>query len=206
MWVARRISTPHAGKTEIVKARMRTAAGIIARNGALGVSTMQVTAGHGAGTMQLLSFVENMSHGSKVSMAVQTDPSWAALMADRESSPAAEVVGPDLARLVAGTPNPANKAMMVREYVMGRENLQAAVAMVPDLQKLTSSVSVNTTMWAPVIGSEMNRVSVVYSAADLGILGNGVDEVGMSDAFQALVTEAAKLGTLDRSFLMTAFQ
>jgi len=150
--------------------------------------------------------VENMSHGSKVSMAVQTDPSWAALMADRESSPAAEVVGPDLARLVAGTPNPANKAMMVREYVLGRENLQAAVAMVPDLQKLTSSVSVNTTMWAPVIGSEMNRVSVVYSAADLGILGNGVDEVGMSDTFQALVTEAAKLGTLDRSFLMTAFQ
>ena len=205
MWVARRISTPHVGKSEIAKSRMRTAAGIIARNGALGVATMQVVAGHGAGTLQLHSFVESMGHGSKVSMSMSADPSWAALMADRESTPSAEVVGPDLARLVAGTPNPANQAMMVREYVIGRENLQAAVAMVPDLQKMTAAANVNTTMWAPVIGSEMNRISVVYSAADLMALGNGVDEVGMSEAFQALVTEAAKLGTLDRSFIMSAF-
>lgn len=206
MWAARRISTPHVGKAEVAKARMRTAAGIIARNGASSVLTTQVIGGYGAGSMHMYTYIESMGHGGQVATNLMTDPAWAALMADREASPSADVVGPDVGRLIAGAPEPGNHAMMVREYVMPRENLQAAAAMVPDLQKLTSSQNVNTTMWAPVIAAEMNRVAVVYSATDLIALGKGVDGVGMSDEFQAMVTEAAKLGTLSRAWNMVAFQ
>lgn len=206
MWAARRVSTPHAGKAEVAKARMRTAAGIIARNGATSVVTTQVIAGYGAGSMHMYTYVEGMGHGAKVSSNLMTDPSWAALMADREATPSANVVGPDVGRLIAGVPEPGNTAMLVREYVMPRENMQAAAAMVPDLQKLTSSQNVNTTMWAPVVAAEMDRVAVVYSAADLMALGEGVDGVGMSEEFQAMVSEAAKLGTLSRAWNMVVFQ
>lgn len=206
MWASRRISTPYAGKGEIAKGRMRSAAGIISRNGALGVATTMVMGGHGAGTMHLYGYFESMTHAMQVSANMMNDPSWAQLNAEREMSPSADVVGPDLARLIAGSPEPTNQAMMVREYVMPRENQAAAAAMVPDVQKLTSAQGVNTTMWAPIIGADLTRVAVVYSAADMIALGKGVDEVGMSEAFQAMVTEAAKLGTLDRSFGMVVFK
>ena len=206
MWAARRISTPHTGKAEMAKTRMRAAAGIIARNGALGVATTQVVAGYGAGSMHLYSYIEGMGHGAEVSSRLMTDPSWAALMADREASPSAEVVGPEIGRLVAGAPDPSNTAMLAREWIMPRENMQAAADMVPELQKMTSAQHVNTTRWAPVVGSDMSRITVVYSAADLIALGKGVDGVGMSAEFQAMVVEASKLGKLDRAWTMVTFQ
>ena len=206
MWASRRISTPHTGKSEMAKGRMRTAAGIISRNGAVGVATTMVMGGHGAGTMHLYAYFESMGHAMQVSANMMNDPAWAALNAEREMSPSADVVGPDLARLVAGTPNPSNMAMMVREYVMPRDNLATAAGMIADVQKMSEGHGINVSMWAPIVAADMTRVGVVYSAADMVALGKGVDEVGMSEAFQAVVNDAAKLGTLDRSFGMMVFK
>ncbi|MDA8604241.1 hypothetical protein N9M21_07460 [Alphaproteobacteria bacterium] len=206
MWASRRVSTPHVGKGEIAKARMRAAAGIISRNGASNVFTTQVMGGYGAGTMHLYANFESMSHSMEVSANMMGDPAWAALNAEREKGPSAVVVGPDLSRLIAGTPNRGNTAMMVREYEMPRTNLMTAAGMMADAQKMSEPHGVNVTMWAPVISSEMNRAFVVYSAADMVALGHGVDNVGMSEEFQAMVTEASKLGTLARSFGMVIFK
>ena len=61
---------------------------------------------------------------------------------------------------------------------------------------------VNVSMWVPVIAEDMKRVSVVYGAPDTKTLGKATDEVGITDEFQEMLVEAAKLGTLDRAFGM----
>ena len=100
------------------------------------------------------------------------DPAWAKLMLERELSPSAEVVGPELFRRVAGE-NGAddNEASMVREYVLPRANIAGAVALLPEAQKMLSGHSVDVNMWAPVIAVDMQRFYIVYSGRDITTLG-----------------------------------
>ena len=51
----------------------------------------------------------------------------------------------------------------------------------------------------PMISSDMARLMVGYYANSLPDLGEGVDSVGMSEAFQAIVLRAAEFGSLTRA-------
>ena len=133
---------------------------------------------------------------------LRKDTAWAKLAEERELTPSAHVKGPELARILAGEPDPNDTAAMVREYVIPRGNLSKAADMVPGIQEMLEGHKVNITMWVPVIAEDMKRLLVVYSAPDLKTLGKGTDEVGMTEKFQKMLVEASKLGTLDRSFGM----
>ena len=202
MFASRRISTPIVGKREMALSRMRTAAEIISRCGATDVEITQVGGGYGAGTFHLYAYFQSMEHSMEVADNLRNDTAWAKLAEERELTPSAHVKGPELARILAGEPNPNDTAAMVREYVIPRENLSKAADMVPGIQEMLKGHDVNITMWVPVIAEDMKRLLVVYSAPDLKTLGKGTDEVGMTEQFQKMLVEASKLGTLDRSFGM----
>ena len=202
MFASRRISTPIVGKREMALSRMRTAAGIISRCGASGVGITQVLGGYGAGTFHLYAYFQSMEHSMEVANNVRHDKAAAKLEEERELTPSAHVTGPELARTIAGDVNPDHVTTMVREYIMPRENLSKAAGMVPGIQKMLNDHGINITMWVPVIAEDMKRVLAVYSATDMKTLGKGIDEVGMTDEFQAMLVEASKLGTLDRAFGM----
>ena len=129
------------------------------RNGALAAWTQQVLGGYySPGTLLLHTAFESMEHSMTVGQNLMGDPAWAKLMLERELSPSAEVVGPELFRRVAGE-NGAddNEASMVREYVLPRENIAGAVALLPEAQKMLSGHSVDVNMWATVIAADMQR-------------------------------------------------
>ena len=202
MFASRRISTPIIGKREMALSRMRTAAEIISSCGATDVEITQVGGGFGAGTFHLYAYFQSMEHSMEVADNLRNDTAWAKLAEERELTPSAHVKGPELARILAGEPDPNDTAAMVREYVIPRGNLSKAADMVPGIQEMLEGHKVNITMWVPVIAEEMQRILVVYSAQDLKTLGKGTDEVGMTEKFQKMLVEASKLGTLDRSFGM----
>ena len=202
MFASRRISTPIVGKREMALSRMRTAAEIISSCGATDVEITQVGGGFGAGTFHLYAYFQSMEHSMEVADNLRNDTAWAKLAEERELTPSAHVKGPELARILAGEPDPNDTAAMVREYVIPRGNLSKAADMVPGIQEMLEGHKVNITMWVPVIAEDMKRLLVVYSAPDLKTLGKGTDEVGMTEKFQKMLVEASKLGTLDRSFGM----
>ena len=202
MFASRRISTPIIGKREMALSRMRTAAEIISSCGATDVEITQVGGGFGAGTFHLYAYFQSMEHSMEVADNLRNDTAWAKLAEERELTPSAHVKGPELARILAGEPDPNDTAAMVREYVIPRGNLSKAADMVPSIQEMLEGHKINITMWVPVIAEDMKRLLVVYSAPDLKTLGKGTDEVGMTEKFQKMLVEASKLGTLDRSFGM----
>ena len=176
MFASMRVVAPYAGKTELAKARMRTAAEIISRSGASDVWMASVLGGYGAGTLHLYGWFESMTQVMEVSGNVHSDPAWQALMAEREANPAADIAGPSVWRRLFGEGGDENdRAVMHRSYVMPRSNFGNAIALLPEVQ------------------------DVVYSAPDPVTLGKSIDEVGTSDAFQAILTKASELGTLDRA-------
>ena len=162
----------------------------------------RVGGGFTAGSLHLYAFYMSMEQGLQLSQNLSSDPSWSALMSERELIPAGDINGPNVARLIAGEPKQENKAFMVREYIMERSKWGEAAALADDIQKMISSHNVNVTMWVPILAEEMQRSMAVYSAPDLRTLGKGIDEVGMTEEFQKMLEKASKLGTLDRAFGM----
>ena len=150
MFLSRRISMPIGGKREVALTRMRTAVGIISRCRTSSVDITQVLGGYGAGTFHIYAYFESMEHSMEVWCKVRQDKAYVKLEEERELTPSAQIVGPELGRTVAGEINPNNTAALVREYIMPRENVSKAAAMVPSVQEMIKDNSVNISMWVSI--------------------------------------------------------
>ena len=190
--------TPIVGKTELATSRVRAMAGIVARAGAR-VRIGQVVAGEGAGSMHLYAAFEDFSSISRATLTIASDPARATLLHERELNPAGEVVGPEVYRTVFGDVAPDYPVIMQREYKLPRENLQNALSLLPEIEKLGKSHDFKMMAVVPVIADDLGRMVVAYYSKTMEDLGRTIDEVGMSEEFQKIVTKANTFGTLEKS-------
>jgi hypothetical protein len=190
--------TPTVGKTELATSRVRAMAGIVARAGAR-VRIGQVVAGEGAGSMHLYAAFEDFSSISRATLTIASDPARATLLHERELNPAGEVVGPEVYRTIYGDVAPNYPIVMQREYRLPRENLQDALSLLPEIEKLGKSHDFKMMAIVPVIADDLGRMVVAYYNKTMEDLGKTIDEVGMSEKFQKIVTKANTLGTLEKS-------
>ena len=190
--------TPTVGKTELATSRVRAMAGIVARAGAR-VRIGQVVAGEGAGSMHLCAAFEDFSSISRATLTIASDPARATLLHERELNPAGEVVGPEVYRTIYGDVAPNYPIVMQREYRLPRENLQDALSLLPEIEKLGKSHDFKMMAIVPVIADDLGRMVVAYYNKTMEDLGKTIDEVGMSEEFQKIVTKANTLGTLEKS-------
>ena len=190
--------TPTVGKTELATSRVRAMAGIVARAGAR-VRIGQVVAGEGAGSMHLYAAFEDFSSISRATLTIASDPARATLLHERELNPAGEVVGPEVYRTIYGDVAPNYPIVMQREYRLPRENLQDALSLLPEIEKLGKSHDFKMMAVVPVIADDLGRMVVAYYNKTMEDLGKTIDEVGMSEKFQKIVTKANTLGTLEKS-------
>ena len=190
--------TPTVGRTELATSRVRAMAGIVARAGAR-VRIGQVVAGEGAGSMHLYAAFEDFSSISRATLTIASDPARATLLHERELNPAGEVVGPEVYRTIYGDVAPNYPIVMQREYRLPRENLQDALSLLPEIEKLGKSHDFKMMAIVPVIADDLGRMVVAYYNKTMEDLGKTIDEVGMSEKFQKIVTKANTLGTLEKS-------
>jgi hypothetical protein len=190
--------TPTVGKTELATSRVRAMAGIVARAGAR-VRIGQVVAGEGAGSMHLYAAFEDFSSISRATLTIASDPARATLLHERELNPAGEVVGPEVYRTIYGDVAPDYPIVMQREYRLPRENLQDALSLLPEIEELGKSHDFKMMAIVPVIADDLGRMVVAYYNKTMEDLGKTIDEVGMSEKFQKIVTKANTFGTLEKS-------
>ena len=190
--------TPTVGKTELATSRVRAMAGIVARAGAR-VRIGQVVAGEGAGSMHLYAAFEDFSSISRATLTIASDPARATLLHERELNPAGEVVGPEVYRTIYGDVAPNYPIVMQREYRLPRENIQDALSLLPEIEKLGKSHDFKMMAIVPVIADDLGRMVVAYYNKTMEDLGKTIDEVGMSEKFQKIVTKANTFGTLEKS-------
>jgi hypothetical protein len=190
--------TPTVGKTELATSRVRTMAGIVATAGAR-VRIGQVVAGEGAGCIQLYAAFPDFVSIHKATITIAADPARVKLLHERESNPAGEVVGPDVYRTVFGDVAPDYSVIMQREYRVPRENLQNALSLLPEIEELGKSHDYKMMAVVPVIADDLGRLIVAYYSRTMEDLGRTIDEVGMSEQFQKIVTKANTFGTLEKS-------
>ena len=190
--------TPQIGKTELATSRVRTMAGIVATAGGR-VRIGQEVAGEGAGCMQLYAAFTDFASISKATLAIAADPARVKLLHERELNPAGEVVGPEVYRTVFGDVAPDYPVIMQREYRLPRENLENALSLLPEIEKLGKSHDFKMMAVVPVIADDLGRMVVAYYSKTMEDLGRTIDEVGMSEEFQKIVIKANTFGALEKS-------
>jgi hypothetical protein len=194
--ISKRVFRPMPGKSALALSRVRRLGECLGRLGGR-VRIAGVAWGDGARDVHLYGVFETMQAGAKAFAALAEDADAVKLRSESENDPASVWEGPEVWRAAFGQPRPDYPVMLQREYSINRRNLKRAVDLLPEVQALDANMPILGVV--PVVSGDMARLMVGYYAKTLVDLGEGIDRVGMSDAFQAIVLRAAELGTLTRA-------
>lgn len=199
--VSRRILVPLLGEAELALDRAKSMAEIMAAHGAA-VRVFRSVMGDNAGNIEILARFSNFTEGAKVNAAIAVDPKAQKLWQEREKHPAAEIHGPYVYRMVFGEAAP-QPVLMRRLYQVDRSNLKSAIAMLPEAK---AAIHKDTGMLAviPTFAPKMDELSITYYAESLEQMGSNLDEYGVSEKFQAVVSKASQYGKLLSSDVLVA--
>lgn len=198
MFVSRRIVKPFVGKSGLVVERAKKVSAIMQSHGAK-TRVAQVYAGEGAGDIHLYGFFDTLSAGTKAATGMLEDKTLADLFDERAKAPGGDMTGPDVFRSVYGSISGVKKAALQRIYEMDRRNLKAAVELLGEVSEIFSGENVDINAVVPIFSGKMDALVVTYFFEDLVALGDAVDRIGMSEAFQAIVERSHELGRLFES-------
>jgi len=194
--ISKRVFRPMGGKAGLAHERIKRLAGVITRAGAR-VRVASVIWGDGARDIHIYASFANMEAAGKAAAAMNADPDFAAQRNESEADPASYSEGPEMWRTVFGEPQPTFPVILQREYTIDRRRLASAVALLPEVQALRSDRPVIGVV--PVLSGDMARIMIGYYAKSLADLGESIDSVGMSEAFQAIMLRAAEFGSLTKA-------
>ncbi len=201
--IAYSIIRPHVNKRSTVEERVRKAGGIYVRLGAE-VRISKIVAGPFADCIVFQRKYSNFAAAGQAFMALAGDEEAQQLQALRESDPAADfVIGRDINRTVFGDVAwDTHPISHLRIYEIGRDKLADALAMFPEVEKMTAPAGVNLVGLAPVTGENMSSLTVTYQFKSVEHWAEQLDGMGTSEEFQALVARAGELGALRLSGVM----
>lgn len=198
--ISERIATPLPGKTNLTISRAKALAAIIQRAGGL-ARVFKAAYGEGAGNIHLYASFKDFTHAAHSATVASQDPEMAAWQAARDAEPSSHMKGPYIYRTMYGKAA-AKPGIMQREYTISRGNLAGALALMPELQAVVGDNPIEAIV--PTVAPHMDSLGLAYYFDSLEHYGAMVDSVGMSPAFQQIVTKASELGTLKNSRLLVA--
>ena len=202
--IANTVARPHTGKAMMAQNRARQLAGIYARHGAT-VRVASVMSGPNTGCIVISRAYPDFRTAAKAFNAVSNDPAHLEFWREREANPGADpVIGRDIARTVHGELRWSTHPFShLRVYEMSRDKLPDALKLLSEAAKVVAKADANVVGLVPVTGENLSTLVVSYQFRSIDHWAEGLDTVGMSEAFQAIVTKAAKLGALRSSFAMS---
>jgi len=201
--IAYTLARPHHGKRPTAEDRARNLAGIYARHGA-SVKVASVVSGPNTGCIAVVRAYADFRSAAKAFQGISNDPAHADFWREREANPAADIViARDIYRTAYGDMRwDTHPVSHVRQYEITRDNVPEALKLFPKIEKIMAKADVNLVGLLPVTGDNLSSMSISYQFHSFDHWGEGLDTVGTSDEFQALVAEAAAFGTLRSAFSM----
>ncbi len=159
--------------------------------------------GQGAGNIQLQAHYQSVSQGAETFEAFSKDASYKELMAEIESAPAGEVIGPQLVRYAYGDAGKeAASVIVVRAYHMPRAGLPKALELAPKLEKLMKPMDITIAVAVPLFGEDHEMMGVIYRFKSMSHWGKSVDEMLANETLSGIINSAHEIGTLKSSRLM----
>jgi len=201
--IAVTIVRPRDGKRAVVVDRVRRLGTIFSRLGAE-VRLSSVIAGPLADCIAIQRRYPDFTTSVGTFKALGDDAEFTQWQEARDADPAGDlVVVRDIIRTVYGdTKWDTHPVSHLRIYEMSRDKLADALAMFPEVEQMTAPADVNVVGLVPIAGENMSSLTVAYQFKSVDHWAEQLDSLGTSEAFQALLARAAKLGSIRQSGVM----
>ena len=196
--ISRRILKPILGKSKTALERSTKYKDIMVSNGVKARLGMFV-GGELNGSIQLTAAYADMTSATKSFADLNKNKEIMELMSKRDDDPSGHLIGPEVYRSVYGQPSPEHNILLIREYEVDRKFVPQSVELLAEVEAIGKDEDTKILGLYPIIADKMDTLFVIYYYSSFESMGDIIDRVGMSEAFQNVVNKANEIGKLKAS-------
>jgi hypothetical protein len=196
--ISRRILKPILGKSKTALERSIKYKDIMVSNGVKARLGMFV-GGELNGAIQLTAAYTDMTSATKSFASLSKNKEITELMSKRDDDPSGHLIGPEVYRSVYGQPSPEHNILLIREYEVDRKYVPQSVELLAEVEAIGKDEDTKILGLYPIIADKMDTLFVIYYYSSFESMGDIIDRVGMSEAFQNVVNKANEIGKLKAS-------
>ena len=196
--ISRRILKPILGKSKTALERSTKYKDIMVSNGVKARLGMFV-GGELNGSIQLTAAYADMTSATKSFADLSKNKEIMELMSKRDDDPSGHLIGPEVYRSVYGQPSPEHNILLIREYEVDRKYVPQSVELLAEVEAIGKDEDTKILGLYPIIADKMDTLFVIYYYSSFESMGDIIDRVGMSEAFQNVVNKANEIGKLKAS-------
>ena len=196
--ISRRILKPILGKSKTALERSTKYKDIMVSNGVKARLGMFV-GGELNGAIQLTAAYTDMTTATKSFASLSKNKEIMELMSKRDDDPSGHLIGPEVYRSVYGQPSPEHNILLIREYEVDRKYVPQSVELLAEVEAIGKDEDTKILGLYPIIADKMDTLFVIYYYSSFESMGDIIDRVGMSEAFQNVVNKANEIGKLKAS-------
>lgn len=196
--ISRRILKPILGKSKTALERSTKYKDIMVSNGVKARLGMFV-GGELNGSIQLTAAYADMTSATKSFADLSKNKEIMELMSKRDDDPSGHLIGPEVYRSVYGQPSPEHNILLIREYEVDRKFVPQSVELLAEVEAIGKDEDTKILGLYPIIADKMDTLFVIYYYSSFESMGDIIDRVGMSEAFQNVVNKANEIGKLKAS-------
>ena len=196
--ISRRILKPILGKSKTALERSTKYKDIMVSNGVKARLGMFV-GGELNGAIQLTAAYTDMTSATKSFASLSKNKEIVELMSKRDDDPSGHLIGPEVYRSVYGQPSPEHNILLIREYEVDRKYIPQSVELLAEVESIGKDEDTKILGLYPIIADKMDTLFVIYYYSSFESMGDIIDRVGMSEAFQNVVSKANEIGKLKAS-------
>ena len=196
--ISRRILKPILGKSKTALERSTKYKDIMVSNGVKARLGMFV-GGELNGAIQLTAAYTDMTSATKSFASFSKNKEIMELMSKRDDDPSGHLIGPEVYRSFYGQPSPEHNILLIREYEVDRKYVPQSVELLSEVESIGKDEDTKILGLYPIIADKMDTLFVIYYYSSFESMGDIIDRVGMSEAFQNVVSKANEIGKLKAS-------
>ena len=196
--ISRRILKPILGKSKTALERSTKYKDIMVSNGVKARLGMFV-GGELNGAIQLTAAYTDMTSATKSFASLSKNKEIMELMSKRDDDPSGHLIGPEVYRSVYGQPSPEHNILLIREYEVDRKFIPQSVELLAEVEDIGKDEDTKILGLYPIIADKMDTLFIIYYYSSFESMGDIIDRVGMSEAFQNVVSKANEIGKLKAS-------
>ena len=196
--ISRRILKPILGKSKTALERSTKYKDIMVSNGVKARLGMFV-GGELNGAIQLTAAYTDMTSATKSFASLSKNKEIMELMSKRDDDPSGHLIGPEVYRSVYGQPSPEHNILLIREYEVDRKFIPQSVELLAEVEDIGKDEDTKILGLYPIIADKMDTLFVIYYYSSFESMGDIIDRIGMSEAFQNVVNRANEIGKLKSS-------
>ena len=196
--VSRRILRPIKGKSKIALERATKYKDIMVNHG-IKARLGTFIGGELNNCFQLTAIYPDMTSATKSFTQLSQDKEIIKMMSAREDDPSGHLIGPEVYRSIHGQPSPNHNILLIREYDVDRKYIPETKNLLEEVEIIGKDEDTKVFALYPIIADKMDSLFVVYYYSSFESMGDIIDRIGMSEAFQNVVNSANDIGKLKSS-------